>query len=132
MSKLQQRLRQLRRFQKTLALYGGATCAAEAEAAELAARRLLEVFDIDPVVVPNSSLYDYTSFANNSLLAKLRAEYRAAHPNYYYSKPEKSGFTRRLKRKPRPPRAPKPADHRAFAGMFGELDDMLLSKEKTS
>jgi hypothetical protein len=124
------RLQDLRRFQKTLALHGRATSAGEAEAAERAARRLMEVFNIDPVTLTNNSLYDYVSLADNSLLATLRAEYRAAHPDFHYSKPDASGNVRRLLRKPRPPKPPKPVDHQVFDGLFEGLDDVFSIQDQ--
>jgi hypothetical protein len=118
--------RNLVRFQKTLALSAGASNAAEAEAAERAARRLMEQRGIDPVELPNSALYDYGNFADNALLKKLRDEWRAAHPNFYYGKPDRHGSVWRLKHKPRP-RKPKPVDHHAYDGLF---DDFKLSEKQ--
>ena len=46
------------KFQKTLALAASASNWFEAEAAELAARRLMEGHNIDPVTIPVRSLYD--------------------------------------------------------------------------
>lgn len=68
------------RFQKTLALFAAASNSFEAVAAELAARRLLEVHQIDPTIIPNASLYNRMNFADNALLKKLRDEWREQHP----------------------------------------------------
>jgi hypothetical protein len=68
------------RFQKTLALAASASNAFEAEAAERAARRLMEQENIDPTDIPNQSLYSAHNFADNPLLQKLRKEYREQHP----------------------------------------------------
>lgn len=91
------------RFQKTLALFAYASCPAEAEAAELAARRLMQKFNIDPLTVPDVSLYSRDTFANNQLLAKLRAEQLA--------KPEVQAATQ--KKEARSARARKAATTRA-------------------
>lgn len=68
------------RFQKTLALAASASNVFEAEAAELAARRLMEMLKIDPTVIPDPSLYNRMNFGDNDLLKKLRAEWREQHP----------------------------------------------------
>lgn len=68
------------KFQKALALAASASNSYEAEAAELAARRLMERYSIDPLSIPDISLYDRTNFAGNYLLVKLRAESFAAKP----------------------------------------------------
>jgi hypothetical protein len=68
------------KFQKTLALAARASNDHEAWAAELAARRLMERFSIDPLNIPDVSLYDRTEFSGNPLLAKLRQEALAALP----------------------------------------------------
>jgi hypothetical protein len=66
-------------FQKVLALAAAASNRHEAEAAELAARRLMEEYDIDPIDIPDASFYDHMNFADNAVLRKLRDEYRAPH-----------------------------------------------------
>jgi hypothetical protein len=104
------------KFQKALALATSAN-PHEAQAAERAARRLMAAHNIDPVTVPNSSLYSRTNFADNPLLQKLRDEWRAAHPDFYYGKPDRFGNVRRLKRKPRPMQS-KPVDIHEFDGLF--------------
>jgi hypothetical protein len=81
----------------------------------------MAAYGIDPVEVPNWSMYSHMSFAENALLKQLRDEWRAAHPNFYYGKPGYQGSVRRLKHKPRP-RKPKPADHHEFDGLFDFLD----------
>lgn len=68
------------KFQKALALAASASNQFEAEAAELAARRLMETYQIDPTDIPNGSLYSRINFADNLLLAKLRNEWREQHP----------------------------------------------------
>jgi hypothetical protein len=65
------------RFQKTLALYADAADRFEAEAAEAAARRLMAAYGIDPLRMPDASLYSRDNFADNALLARLRTERRA-------------------------------------------------------
>jgi hypothetical protein len=96
-----QRLREAIKFQKTLALAAGASNRFEAEAAELAARRVMGAYNIDPVEFPDGSFYNSMNFANNALLKKLRKEWRAAHPHYSY-KTSKDGRVRRLRGKPKP------------------------------
>jgi len=71
-------LERLRRFQKCLRRASDASSLGEAQAAEAAARRLMEVYKIDPLVLTNKSLYDHTSFADNWLLLKLREERKLA------------------------------------------------------
>jgi ribosomal protein S11 len=68
------------KFQKALALAASASNAFEAEAAELAARRLMATYKIDPTDIPDRSLYSRISFTDNVLLKKLRDEWRTAHP----------------------------------------------------
>jgi hypothetical protein len=68
------------KFQKTLALAASASNPFEAEAAELAARRVMEQQQIDPTRIPNTSLYSQMNFAENVLLQKLRAEWLELHP----------------------------------------------------
>jgi hypothetical protein len=102
--------RNLVKFQKALAVFARASNAHEVEAAELAARRLMEAHNIDPVTVPNWSMYDHQRFADNALLKKLRDEWLGVHPTYYYGVMSSFGSRRRLKHKPRP-RKPKPVDH---------------------
>jgi hypothetical protein len=103
-----------------LAQFAGASNSFEAEAAELAARRLMEAYKLDPVTIPNKPFNSDMRFGDNALLKKLRDEYRAAHPNYYYSKPDWCGNVRRLKHKPRP-KKPEPVNHRMFDGMFDDF-----------
>ena len=88
------------KFQKALALAAGASNRHEAEAAEVAARKLMAAYEIDPVESPNGSFYNGMNFANNALLKKLRDEWRAAHPHYSYTT-SKDGIVRRLRRKPK-------------------------------
>jgi hypothetical protein len=68
------------KFQKTLALAASASNPFEAEAAEFAARRLMEQHKIDPTDIPDRSLYNRMNFAENSLLTKLRYEWIEQHP----------------------------------------------------
>lgn len=68
------------KFQKALALAASASTPFEAEAAELAARRMMVAYNIDPTDIPDDSLYSRTNFADNALLQQLRAEWREAHP----------------------------------------------------
>jgi hypothetical protein len=116
-----QRLREAIKFQKTLALAASASNSFEAEAAERAARRLMETYNIDPVTTPNGSLYNRINFADNALLNKLREEWRTAHPHYYY-KTTKDGRTRRLRRKPKPKSA-KPTDNDLDVSKLQGLSD---------
>jgi predicted DNA-binding protein (UPF0251 family) len=74
------RLNNVIKFQKTLALAASASNSFEVEAAEFAARRLMEVCNLDPTDIPNVSLYSQSNFADNTLLRKLREEWREAHP----------------------------------------------------
>ena len=67
----------LRRFQKCLRRATAASTPSESEAAEALARRLMETYKIDPVKVPDKSVYDYTDFSDNTLLLKLRQEHIA-------------------------------------------------------
>jgi hypothetical protein len=69
------------KFQKTLALAAAASNKHEAEAAELAARRVMETYNIDPTDIPDRSLYGRMHFSDNPLLKKLREEWREAHPD---------------------------------------------------
>jgi hypothetical protein len=116
-------LRRVIQFQKTLALAASASNSFEAEAAEQAARRLMENHNIDPMCIPDFSFVSQVDFAD--LLKKLREEWRAAHPDYYYGKPDKNGSARRLRRKPRPKR-PKPNDKdldvSKLQGLFDDFD----------
>jgi hypothetical protein len=98
-------LRNSIRFQKTLAVFAGASNEHEVAAAELAARRIMESCNIDPVDFPTGSLYGCMGFADNALLKKLREEWREAHPDYWYGKADKSGTAKRLRHKPRPKQA---------------------------
>lgn len=68
------------KFQKTLALAAAASNEHEAAAAELAARRVMQACNLDPTRIPDGSFYSQHNFADSMLLAKLREEYRAAHP----------------------------------------------------
>jgi hypothetical protein len=113
------------RFQKTLAVFAGASNTHEAEAAELAARRLMAACSIDPIDFPTKSLYNRMNFADSVLLKKLRDEWLAAHPAYYYGVLDSWGARRRLKHKPRP-RKPKPVDHHEFDGLSGDVLDERL------
>jgi hypothetical protein len=70
-----ERLEILKRFQKCLRRATAASTPGEAEAAEAAARRLMEVHQIDPTKLTDKSLYDHTNFADNALLRKLREEH---------------------------------------------------------
>jgi Protein of unknown function (DUF2786) len=109
------RLEELRRFQKTLALFARAATPHEAEAAEQAARRVMAQYNIDPVKIGDKSLYDHQSFADNALLKKLREEWLVKHK--LKPKPEPSVNT--TKPKPRPSNAPpvnttaKPKPHKS-------------------
>jgi hypothetical protein len=114
------------KFQKALAQAAGASNSHEAEAAERGARSLMKVHNIDPIDLPSKSLYSQMDFADNWLLIKLRDEWRAAHPDYWYGKPDKNGAARRLKHKPRPKR-PAPVDHRRFDGLFDDFGSRLDS-----
>ena len=115
-------------FQKILTQFAGATTGGEAEAAECAARRLIETRDIDPVEIPNVSFRGQHRFDDNALLTKLRDQWRMEHPNYHYGKPNSMDSVRRLKRKPRPAK-PKPDsfDATKLAGIF---DDFFASLER--
>jgi hypothetical protein len=68
------------KFQKTLALAASASNEFEAEAAELAARRVMVAYNIDPTDIPDRSLYSRTKFTDNALLKRLRDEWREEHP----------------------------------------------------
>ena len=68
------------KFQKALALFASASNVFEAEAAELAARRLMAKHAIDPTDMPDYSLYNGIKFGGNALLQKLRAEWHEQHP----------------------------------------------------
>jgi hypothetical protein len=68
------------KFQKTLALAASASNSFEAEAAELAARRIMVAYNIDPTDIPDRSLYSRTKFTDNALLKRLRDEWREQHP----------------------------------------------------
>ena len=106
---------------KTLALAAGASNAHEAKAAELAARRVMEACNLDPVLIPNVSFVSHINFANNALLNKLREEWRAAHPHYSY-KAGKDGHVRRLRgpvNTKRKRATPDPAS--MYEGMFADF-----------
>jgi hypothetical protein len=68
------------KFQKALALAASASNIFEAEAAELAARRVMKAYNIDPIDIPDRSLYSRMNFTNSTLLKKLRDEWREQHP----------------------------------------------------
>jgi len=116
-----QRLHEIIKFQKALALAAGASNRFEAEAAELAARRVMAAYNIDPVTIPDRSFYSHMNFANNALLKKLRDEWRAAHPNYWYSKPDKYGSVRRLRGKPRKRKRATPDPVSMYEGLFDDF-----------
>ena len=111
------RLSDITKFQKALALYARAATPHEAEAAELAVRRLVVSLKLDPIRIPNQSFVSHVNFADNALLQKLRDEWRAAHPDYFYGKPSKDGSSRRLRRKPRP--VTKPVS--MYEGLFDDF-----------
>jgi hypothetical protein len=69
------------KFQKTLALYAGATNHHEAMAAEAAARRLMAAYGIDPVRLNNKAFYSDDDFTGNVLLETLRSEWKL-RPEY--------------------------------------------------
>lgn len=75
---MKERLEQLRRFQKCLRRATEASTPGEAEAAEAAARRIMQAYGIDPVKLTDKSLYDRTTFEDNMLLKALREEYYEA------------------------------------------------------
>ena len=125
-----QRFREVIRFQKALALAAGASNRNEAKAAEVAARKLMEAYEIDPVVAPNGSFYNQMNFADNALLKKLRDEWRAAHPDYWY-KTSKGGHVRRLRGKPKRKRAtPDPVN--LYEGMFDDYKPGFVEPEPTA
>jgi hypothetical protein len=118
------------KFQQVLALAASTSNPFEAEAAELAARRLMETQNIDPVTIPDVSLYNGMNFANNALLKKLRDEWRAAHPHYSY-KTRKDGVTRRLRGKPKPVNTKrKPTPVNMYEGMFDDFAEAVNTKPK--
>jgi hypothetical protein len=108
------------KFQKALALAASASNGFEVAAAEHAARRLMAAYSIDPVAMPNYSLYNGMRFGDNALLKKLRDEWRAAHPDYFYGKPDKHGSVRRLRRKPRKRKPATPDPVNMYEGMFDD------------
>jgi hypothetical protein len=69
------RLARTIRFQKVVRSADRAATPGEAEAAANAARRLMEAYQIDPVILYEGSFYDQDSFANSVTLARLRAEH---------------------------------------------------------
>ena len=75
---MNERLDTLRRFQKCLRRAVEASTPGEAEAAEAAARRIMQACDINPLKLTDKSLYDHTTFADNALLIRLRKEYIVA------------------------------------------------------
>jgi hypothetical protein len=117
-------LRSIIKFQKTLALAASASNSFEAEAAERAARRLMETHNIDPVQIPNVSLYNRMNFADNAVLKRLRDEWREQHPHYWYGKIGKNGSARRLRRKPRSKPAAKP-DELELVNLDGVFDGVF-------
>ena len=117
------------KFQKTLALADAASNRHEAEAAERAARRVMEACNIDPVELPNVPFYNnHMNFAGNAVLKKLREEWRAAHPYYWYGKTGKDGGARRLRRKPRSKPAAKPEPVVNFDGLFDDFAQSIAAK----
>ena len=116
------------KFQKALALAAAASNRHEAEAAERAARRVMEACNIDPVELPNVSFYNHMNFADNPVLKKLRDEWRAAHPYYWYGKTGKDGGARRLRRKPRSKPAAKPEPVVNFDGLFDDFAQSIAAK----
>jgi hypothetical protein len=128
-SEHKRRLHEAVKFQKALALAAGASNRFEAEAAERAARRLMELYNIDPVEFPNISFYNRMNFADNPLLKKLRDEWREQHPHYWYAKIDKDGSARRLRRKPRskPTAKPEPVN---FDGMFDDFVRNIAAKSE--
>ena len=76
----QMRLSDVIKFQKALALAASASNSFEAEAAELAVRRLITACKLDPTRIPNQSFCSDVDFSNNELLKKLRDEYHEQHP----------------------------------------------------
>jgi hypothetical protein len=116
-------LRKAIKFQKTLALFARASTPHEAEAAEQAAHRLMAAYNIDPVEFPNWSFYNGMNFGDNALLKKLRDEWRAAHPHYWYGKPDRHGSVRRLRRKPRPKSAKSNDNDLDVSKLQGLFDD---------
>jgi hypothetical protein len=116
------------KFQKALALAAAASTPFEAEAAERAARRLMETYKIDPVEIPDVSFYSRMNFADNALFKKLREEWRAAHPHYFYGKTNEHGASRRLKHKPRQHK-PRVVAEESFTAS-GVFDDFVRSFEE--
>jgi hypothetical protein len=87
-----ERLEILRRFQKCLRRATAASTAGEAEAAEAAARRLMQTHNINALKLTDKSLYDYTTFTDNVLLAKLRDEQIAAQRSAVAANKARSRF----------------------------------------
>jgi hypothetical protein len=75
------RLSDVIKFQKTLALAAAASNKHEAEAAERAARRLVETCKLNPTRIPDKSFVSHVNLADYELLKKLRDEWRASHPH---------------------------------------------------
>jgi hypothetical protein len=113
-------LRREIKFQQILALAGSALNSHETEAAELAARRWMEMHNIDPVLISDQSFYNHMNFADNALLKKLRDEWREQHPNYAY-RTSKDGIVRRLRRPRRAKRAA-PDPVKLYEGLFDDFD----------
>jgi hypothetical protein len=107
------RLNDVIKFQKALELAATASNPYEAQAAELAVRRIVKGCNLDPTRIPDKSIVSKIDFTDNALLQKLRDEYREQHPH----KPKVS------KRKPKPkPKRPDPVS--MCEGMF---DDFFAS-----
>jgi hypothetical protein len=87
-------LKNVIKFQKALALAAAASNRHEAEAAELAVRRLMEAYDIDPIEIPDVSLYNHMTFTDNAVLKTLRDEYHEPHARKVAA---------RLRTRPHPP-----------------------------
>jgi hypothetical protein len=105
------RLKDVLTFQKALARAAFASNPFEAEAAELAVRRIMVARKIDPTRVPDQYfLSRHISFADNPLLQKLREEYRAAHPPAGKKRSQGSRRAGRLTAAPRPSVTPSAAE----------------------
>jgi hypothetical protein len=97
------------KFQKALALAASASNRHEAEAAEQAARRIMQQYNIDPTDIPDASLYSRTNFSKNVLLMRLRDEWRKQHPRPL---PEPKPPL------PEPEREPEPLSETDYLDMF--------------
>ena len=103
----------LRRFQKCLRRATAASTVDEAVAAEAAARRLMETYKINPLKVPDKSVYDYTDFYNNALLLKLRQEHLAQqqlNKGKHKRGPKQKGLKQKVD----------PADHERIRLLYNE------------